>query len=217
MSIEALDAMVRSQELELQRQILAQEQSMTESKSRSDFCSLSAELRNRVYEFALIEDTIEFPRFLSPPLPRIPSILQSNRKVREEALPIYFANNIFEIEFHESFRSWDKEVRQPLARWLKAIGPVRCAQIKKLRVKHHYREGPLRPRMAMGGKNGAPTPRVTSQEQVYALLGLEDLGLSENQFVLDHSTMILANNTFKIDLGKDTPDYTATVKAPLTE
>ncbi|POS78334.1 hypothetical protein DHEL01_v203264 [Diaporthe helianthi] len=65
------------------------------SSRRRSFLSLPAEIRNKIYQYSLVERpsraALRIKGLAQPPLTR------TNRQVRSEALPIYYGNNRFEI------------------------------------------------------------------------------------------------------------------------
>lgn len=72
--------------------------------SHSQLLSLPAELRNRIYEYALIEENeIAITADL-----HVPALLQTSRQIRREARSLYFEKNTFTA------------VRVPIARLLLA-------------------------------------------------------------------------------------------------
>lgn len=59
---------------------------------------LAAELRNRIYEYALVEDDdVE----IRPETFAQPGLLLTCRKIRAEALPIYFLDNVFKFNIRK--------------------------------------------------------------------------------------------------------------------
>ncbi|KAK4626902.1 hypothetical protein CLAFUW4_05047 [Fulvia fulva] len=68
-------------------------------KTSPRLLTLPAEIRNRIYEYALIEH----PNILITPAIREPPLLSANRQIRTEALGIYYSNlNIFILPIHSS-------------------------------------------------------------------------------------------------------------------
>ncbi|KAK5709314.1 hypothetical protein LTR17_019885 [Elasticomyces elasticus] len=93
--------------------------------TRSAFLELPPELRNRVYEAALIQRSPipthpERDIFLQPglckPIWRAPALLQTCRQIRCEAFKIYYALNTFSIDCSER-----EDVMLPVLQWLRAL------------------------------------------------------------------------------------------------
>ena len=58
------------------------------------FLSLSPEVRNIIYRFAIVEDGLIVIHQQSPP-PQQPGLLQVSRQIRQEAIDIYYQENLF--------------------------------------------------------------------------------------------------------------------------
>ncbi|KAF2173479.1 hypothetical protein M409DRAFT_15760 [Zasmidium cellare ATCC 36951] len=76
---------------------------------------IPGELRNIIYRYALLQDTMIK---VSPATPSQPSLLWTTRQIRTEALPIFLAENTFKVD------AWDMELTIPsnyTAHWLSKI------------------------------------------------------------------------------------------------
>ena len=70
---------------------------------KSAFFNLPAELRNRIYEFVLLQEDDEAIEIGSTGVPE-PSLLLTCKQIRKEGLPIYYEENTFDI-FSRDFDS----------------------------------------------------------------------------------------------------------------
>ncbi|KAK3641141.1 hypothetical protein LTR56_006863 [Elasticomyces elasticus] len=110
---------------------------------------LSAELRNIIYEFVLLQkdDIVVTPTLRSP------ALLQVSRQIRQETLAMWYESNTFEIAVNDCktdlLRAWDRThhalgVKSPsvlditgipnwgnLTRWCKAICEDDCTHLQK--------------------------------------------------------------------------------------
>jgi hypothetical protein len=119
------------------------------------FLRLSAELRNKIYAHSIIRREI-------PPTtttitagdndddnegehaiirinaahtlagPREPVVAACSRQLRKEALGVFYRDSVFAYE--ETLGTFGQFASTRLARFLRRIGPVRCGQLRKLRV-----------------------------------------------------------------------------------
>ena len=127
---------------------------MPEMSDLSGFLSLPPELRNRVYEYALVSDTaIEFrvSRFRSRTLDtdalrmkrdqttrklkerlsrelEQPPLTRTCRVIRDEALPVFYGNNTFLIG------DWWIHCRKWMLAWLQRLGPQKRSMLRHLIV-----------------------------------------------------------------------------------
>ncbi|CAK4032174.1 carbohydrate-binding module family 43 [Lecanosticta acicola] len=137
------------------------------SKARSNFFSLPAELRNNIYELALLKnfDAREGQGITQPAIRLFatsrlrylretnPPLLLTCKQIREEALPVYYSN-IFVVQHRVPDRSWDSgpvrinfaNTRQKLAKWLSSIGLQNASKVKELLLRAHIC---TRPRWAL--------------------------------------------------------------------
>ncbi|KAK3112367.1 hypothetical protein LTR53_011432 [Teratosphaeriaceae sp. CCFEE 6253] len=75
------------------------------------FLALAPELRNHIYEYAVVEEApIAIPEpwrrdLRWTPIP-LPGILGTSRQIRREALPIYYGDNVFESCYAKSTEIW---------------------------------------------------------------------------------------------------------------
>lgn len=90
----------------------------------SPFARLPAELRNHIYDLALVDaGRIEVNRNLSTHW-NPPPLLQACRQLRNEASPVYYGNNTFTIEHWNALKA--------LETWLRAIGPDARGFLRKI-------------------------------------------------------------------------------------
>ena len=106
---------------------------MEATKSRTSFLSLSAELRNRIYEEVLQTNNRTRTVKISSAYGRrdhmtLPASTQVSQQVRGETLPMYYSNKYFQFWLGKQQRM--NEVEQ----WLKSIGPKQAAMVKDLCV-----------------------------------------------------------------------------------
>ena len=100
----------------------------------SPFIELPAELRNRIYEFAVIEsDPIDLIVCCCKHCPHMaivvqPAVTRASRQLREESLPIFYGQNLFLGQAYEGY------VPAKMIRWLRAIGAQNRSHIKNLYV-----------------------------------------------------------------------------------
>ncbi|CAK4033156.1 Hypothetical predicted protein [Lecanosticta acicola] len=128
MKDESIDRILDATSLELQKQMLAEDQTTTET--RPNLLSLPAELRNTIYELVLTSDN-------PVPVTRkvFPALLHTSSRLRKEAAPIYYQSNTFHAP------CCDEHTHQDLVRlvkWLELIGPVRASQLQQLRLECPY-------------------------------------------------------------------------------
>ena len=72
--------------------------SIDNNYDRTSFLDLPAELRNRIYQDVLVEDEdVEIQRF-APHVIK-PALLRTQKQIREEALPVFWAANTFAVRF----------------------------------------------------------------------------------------------------------------------
>lgn len=99
------------------------------------FMDLPAELRNSIYELALVDRTNEAPISIIKRHGRSQdgshgprALLEVSQQVRKETLPIYYGGNSFSI--HTTEEDWELYV------WLHAVGPdaLRCLQHLDIRA-----------------------------------------------------------------------------------
>lgn len=64
-----------------------------DTRTFTKFLDLPAELRNCIYEFYMVD----FPSTLR--LPTTPPLARTNRKIREDVLPLFYSSHEFEIHF----------------------------------------------------------------------------------------------------------------------
>lgn len=100
--------------------------------------TLPAELRNRIYELALVKDErievkLYFDRTRTDKvisrIANYPSLLQTCRQIREEASPIFYGQNVFEIG-----RCGDYANIAQLARWLGKLSPSDVTLLRDVRI-----------------------------------------------------------------------------------
>jgi len=81
-------------------------------RPQSPFCRLPAELRDRIYSYALISaepdtERVELSTLGGPPL------IATCRQIQSEALPIFFAENKFRLHYHlQTFVSCPRTIPQ---------------------------------------------------------------------------------------------------------
>lgn len=111
------------------------------------FLQLSAELRNRIYELALIHPqtryvpcrcpwsemtigSIEDPVCHQPPLTRL------CRQIRNESLPVYYGNNVFIVDYDDIHYRRGVQCKIETG-WLRAIGPHNRRSLQKVNIYCH--------------------------------------------------------------------------------
>lgn len=104
--------------------------------SKSPLFALPAELRNKIYEYALI-DQDPIPLYFTHRADRItqscpgPALLQVCHQIRFEATAMYYTNNTFTI------KPWNLLRCEPvLEAWLRAIGPETRKFVSTVRMEH---------------------------------------------------------------------------------
>ena len=123
-----------------------------DSKTIFPFLQLSAELRNRIYELALVHpqtkyvpcrcpwseigiDSTEAP-VCQPPLTRL------CRQIRNESLPVYYGNNVFIVDVNDIH--YRRGVQCTIETgWLRAIGPHNRRSLQNVYI-HCHRGAELR-------------------------------------------------------------------------
>lgn len=104
--------------------------SVTVDDQDSDFLRLPGELRNRIYDMALIADhqpiTAE-PWTLYDKSGHLnglqPALARCCRSLRAEALPVFYSKNAFQLHV------WPAKGRANASRWLRAIGAPNRAHV----------------------------------------------------------------------------------------
>lgn len=98
-----------------------------------DFLGLSAELRNRIYEYALSS---------SPALerPEQPGLTRANKQLRSESLGIFYSVNIFVLTLLEPRFSSDQppislQLSIASEAWLQALGEERLGLVQSLAIR----------------------------------------------------------------------------------
>lgn len=103
---------------------------MRATQSRSSFFSLSAELRNLIYEMALkVEDGIDVSHKVA--IGRHTGLLFVSRQIYEEAISIWYSVNTFKFDVgdpyywpHSNMEPEDRTYEpQDVTKWLVNIGP----------------------------------------------------------------------------------------------
>ncbi|KAJ0159299.1 hypothetical protein CTA2_9962, partial [Colletotrichum tanaceti] len=93
--------------------------------NRISFCSLPAEIRNAIYEAALVQDSpIEIGTGRKCAIQADTQLFRVSKSVRREALPYFFSSNAFSFDNMEA-----------LADWLQLIG--RGARVSLRRIGFH--------------------------------------------------------------------------------
>lgn len=116
----------------------------TNKMSKSHLLALPAELRNKIYEHALIDPQCVRRHFthLADPMAKScpgPALLQTCRQIRAEATELYYSNNTFIIK---AWHAPQMECEPVLEAWLRAIGPETRKFIKVVRVEHWVQKLP---------------------------------------------------------------------------
>lgn len=105
---------------------------MAASKARMSFFRLSAELRNRIYELALVEKGhVKIQDGLGSPPERPPALLHTCRQIRAEALPIYYKQNTFLVVFNRDSRYF----KSTIGNWLCDIGRKMTSLIPEIKIR----------------------------------------------------------------------------------
>ncbi|CAK4025101.1 Hypothetical predicted protein [Lecanosticta acicola] len=153
----AVSAIVENITTDLSEGFKKNEAEMTAAKARTNFFSLSAELRNRIYEEVLNpqgKDAMEIMlnkssaslRVLKfryrdadgndlegcgdfPLSPHLPALLQSSQQVRAETLAMYYRNKHFVFVMNTPVPE------TAVAQWLDAIGQQQAAMVNSLTIR----------------------------------------------------------------------------------
>lgn len=98
---------------------------MSSQKPKIGFFSLPAEIRCRIYEFALVckEEIIPYAKPLADP-PLAPSILQTCKQIHNEAYVMLYSKNEFLLT--DPKQSFD---------WINQISPMNAKLLKKVHLK----------------------------------------------------------------------------------
>ncbi|CAK4025121.1 Hypothetical predicted protein [Lecanosticta acicola] len=142
------------------------EHKMKITGSGTNFLSLSAELRNQIYEYALQPKDASVPRQrycgcgsmstcsatkLKPcrkdnmhdlrvsrkQRHKIPALLHASRQVRSETMALFYSDKYF------AFRIPTPQLRNEAADWLRAIGPTQKAMVRKVILRFQMTSGRL--------------------------------------------------------------------------
>lgn len=110
---------------------------MEATKSRTSFLSLSAELRNRIYEEVLQPNNRTHTVLICSAYGRrdhitLPAITQVSQQVRGETLPMYYSSKYFH------FCLGKQQLMNEVEQWLKIIGPKQAAMVKDLHVMTNF-------------------------------------------------------------------------------
>lgn len=84
--------------------------------------NLPAELRNEIYSLALVQDT-RIMVSTSLPYLKEPALLAVNRQMRSETLPVWYSENVFQINGSS-----------PSVKFLRSLGSERLQLLKTLRI-----------------------------------------------------------------------------------
>ncbi|EME42718.1 hypothetical protein DOTSEDRAFT_54996 [Dothistroma septosporum NZE10] len=143
-SIHLLDRMPEGE----QADFYGGEQEIAYTRARTSFFALPAEIRNIIYELALIS-TRELKMKTGEPIPTVEdlktsqapagpcvALLHTSRQIRQEALPIYQGLNTFQIELKCATH---KQILQSfglriLKKWRRAIGKPQFAMLKHVLI-----------------------------------------------------------------------------------
>lgn len=175
---------------------------MSATRAAFDFFSIPAELRNRIYEYALSKKTESEGRLRlqqsgiavrgysnGQPDVRWPALLCVNRRMRNEALPIFLSNNTF-IGYLD-LQDLDDPAILVLGSWLAMLGPERSKFIEKFvlqvgRVPTHESFVPTKIKLLLRAWN--PFVKVSKQNLVTAM-GLDRYGVPSEAFKVNWPVM----------------------------
>lgn len=96
-----------------------------EPNTLMDFFVLPPELRNRVYEYAVVG-----AQRVDITTERQPGLVNCNKMVRSECMPMYYAFNVFTF----TPQTQDKDALKTLERWLTRIGPANCQKLRRIHL-----------------------------------------------------------------------------------
>lgn len=106
-------------------------------KSECAFLALPAELRNRIYEFALIkDDPIEVVLWRPCSNGAPPALTQTSRQIRSESLPIFYGLNTFRLDAEDWF---NRAIAKDTASTLSNIQLIRDMEIIVCDHGNYYR------------------------------------------------------------------------------
>lgn len=120
---------------------------MDATKSRISFLSLSAELRNRIYEEVLRPNEKKKTLIWGTTTediyqpPDVPAIAQVSQQVRSETMAMHYSDKIFIFPIYQDGKA------DQLKKWLEIIGPKQAAMVKHLRFEATFSRRQLK-RMA---------------------------------------------------------------------
>ncbi|GIZ48584.1 hypothetical protein CKM354_001163800 [Cercospora kikuchii] len=189
MKIEALEESLAETANVLVSMLVKQKKEICAAESRTSFMSLSAELRNAIYEMALkVEGAVNVSH--QAVVCDYTTLLLANRQVYEEARPIWYGVNTFNL--HVGFpRFWplpqepDTEFHSPrtVSKWVETLGS-RAAMVKSVRLEVWGSETPgttLLEIFSFAGQ-GLQFSGLTVHQGVLKCAGLLDGGVSPEVF-----------------------------------
>ncbi|WPB07091.1 uncharacterized protein RHO25_011751 [Cercospora beticola] len=173
--------------------ILQQESEVRVKQSRSSFMSLSAELRNMIYEMALCsKDGVHIRWDRTHMTGRHPyvSLVSVNRQIREESLTIWYGMNTFKHTIswlpgeNANSRTCLSRFGRPenLSAWLKEVG-ANVALIKTIELTlSRGRSSTWLTTLLRASDDGLLGAGLTVHQTVLHLFGLLDAGLAAEVF-----------------------------------
>ncbi|KAF7190545.1 hypothetical protein HII31_07704 [Pseudocercospora fuligena] len=144
MKTNTMEKLLEKVETDFKQGILDQESEHRETKSRTSFFSLSAELRNTIYEIVLAVEPIDRHRLSSGKKkketvhdrrigPR-PSILSVSKQVRSETLSIFYSTGLY-THIHGLLGPKGMSASARMLRsYLRMLGRDQAGMIKRLRI-----------------------------------------------------------------------------------
>ncbi|GIZ48732.1 hypothetical protein CKM354_001178200 [Cercospora kikuchii] len=130
---EALERVMEDTTADLRLRLAGQEQVIRAAQARTSFMSLSAELRNTIYEMTLrVEDDVDVSQ--KALVRRHSALLCVSRQIYDEARTIWYGINTFRFHVGDplywpspfSELKWDRDCPQRVREWLSKIGSSAC-------------------------------------------------------------------------------------------
>ena len=160
----------------------------------SPFLKLPAELRNRIYEEALIRTkTVHLTTLEAKPSWRCPDLLHTCQQLRSEASTIYYSGNTFRVlalKETNSYEDSEKSCSLALVRWLHAMDRADRMLLRKVYLDDRYykdtqiAEDSIKTYQAAVTKEGLELDGSVLFVEVDQYMGCSDVG-SRRWFAID--------------------------------